>query len=168
MMNVIIAGSRGVSEQEVYAAVGACPWSGFITTVVSGGARGADAGGEKWAVDHSREIKRFEADWDSRGRAAGPIRNEEMARYSDGLIAIWDGESRGTGSMIGMARRYGLRGFIYRTDCALKEYIFEHGSLAGRWEWVEERAAILEFEGAFARDEAERIAASELRQVLDW
>ena len=40
---------------------------------------------------------------------AGPIRNEEMAEVSDALIAFWDGKSRGTKSMIEIARRKGLQ-----------------------------------------------------------
>ena len=44
--------------------------------------------------------KIFTADWDKHGRAAGPIRNREMAEYADFLLAFWDGRSRGTKSMI--------------------------------------------------------------------
>ena len=36
------------------------------------------------------------------------VRNAEMAKCSDALIAFWDGKSRGTGHMIKFARRKGL------------------------------------------------------------
>lgn len=36
------------------------------------------------------------ADWERLGKAAGPIRNEEMAEIADALIAFWDGQSRVT------------------------------------------------------------------------
>ena len=37
------------------------------------------------------------------------IRNAEMARASDALIAFWDGKSRGTVHMISFAKRRGLK-----------------------------------------------------------
>lgn len=40
------------------------------------------------------------ADWRTHGRAAGPIRNSYMAEHGSGLLAFWDGESRGTADMI--------------------------------------------------------------------
>ena len=47
---------------------------------------------------------------------AGPIKNEEMAEVSDALIAFWDGKSRGTKSMIEIARRKGLQVAVVRYD----------------------------------------------------
>lgn len=44
-------------------------------------------------------IKYFHANWDEYGRAAGPIRNKQMAEYSDALLLIWDGESPGSRNM---------------------------------------------------------------------
>lgn len=40
------------------------------------------------------------ADWAAHGRAAGPIRNSLMAEHGNGLLAFWDGESKGTEDMI--------------------------------------------------------------------
>lgn len=37
-----------------------------------------------------------------------------MADYADALIAIWDGESRGTANMIEEAEKRGLKVFVYR------------------------------------------------------
>lgn len=71
--------------------------------IVSGTCRGADRLGEKWAKERGLRIKRFPADWDGLGRKAGHIRNEEMARYSDALVAFWDGSSPGTKGMIELA-----------------------------------------------------------------
>ena len=36
-----------------------------------------------------------------------------MAQYADALIAVWDGESKGTANMITQARQKGLDVFIY-------------------------------------------------------
>ncbi len=44
-------------------------------------------------------LKEFPPDWEKHGKAAGPIRNKEMAEYADALLLIWDGKSRGSASM---------------------------------------------------------------------
>lgn len=44
-------------------------------------------------------IKEFPADWEAHGKAAGPIRNKEMANYADALLLIWDGKSKGSANM---------------------------------------------------------------------
>lgn len=81
--------------------------------MVSGGASGVDLYGEKWARKNDIPIKRFPADWAKYGKRAGLIRNVEMANYADGLIAIWDGQSRGTKHMIDVAKDKGLVVYIY-------------------------------------------------------
>lgn len=107
-MRVIIAGSRDITSMEHVER--AIKESGFnITTVVSGGARGVDSLGERWAEDNGITMVRFPADWKRHGKKAGYIRNEEMAKYGDALIAVWDGESRGTENMINLAQDNGLK-----------------------------------------------------------
>jgi hypothetical protein len=103
-LKVIIAGGRDIAADEVSIA-SVVRSSGFaIGEVVSGGASGVDALGEAWATENGIPLKVFKADWDTHGRAAGPIRNREMACYGEALILIWNGESRGSASMLGEAR----------------------------------------------------------------
>lgn len=115
---LIIAGSRTVEDmavvEQALQAAGARPER--VQEVVSGAARGVDRLGEQWAAKHGIAVKRFPADWRAHGRAAGPMRNDKMARYATHLVAIWDGQSRGTASMIALAKARGLRVFVYRTD----------------------------------------------------
>ena len=75
--------------------------------IVSGGASGADALGERYAREKGWAIERHPADWETYGRSAGPRRNEEMAKICDYVICFWDGESRGTKSMIESAKKHG-------------------------------------------------------------
>ena len=77
--------------------------------IVSGHASGADSLGERFAQEHGLQIELHPADWAKHGRAAGPIRNKEMASVADALIAFWDGQSRGTKNMIDQAREKGLK-----------------------------------------------------------
>ena len=78
-----------------------------ITEVVSGGAAGADSDGILWADERKIPVKLFRADWDKHGKAAGPLRNREMAEYADALIAFPGG--RGTANMVAQAQEMGLR-----------------------------------------------------------
>lgn len=87
-----------------------------ISEVVCGGATGADEGGKQWAEENGIPVKMFPADWKKHGKAAGPIRNREMAEYAESLVAFWDGKSRGTGSMISIAEDLGLHVVVIRTD----------------------------------------------------
>lgn len=99
MSKVIIAGSRGIEDwPKVHAILEKCQFS--IDEVVSGGAAGVDHIGEDWAREKCIPYKVFTANWALHHKAAGPIRNLEMAKYADCLIAIWDGKSPGTKNMI--------------------------------------------------------------------
>lgn len=74
-----------------------------ITEVVSGGAAGIDTIGEHWAEcrPDPLDITVFQADWDTHGVAAGPIRNKEMAKYADAALVIMKkGGSKGSKNMI--------------------------------------------------------------------
>jgi len=71
---------------------------------------------EEWARENGIPIKRFPADWDKHGKAAGPIRNRAMAEYADALLAVWDGESKGTANMILEMHRMGKPVFVWRVN----------------------------------------------------
>jgi len=105
-MKVIIAGSRGVTELkqvEESMDLSAIDFS-YITEVVSGAARGADRLGEEWAFDRNILTQVFYPDWEKYGKGAGYIRNRQMAKYADRLVAVWDGQSKGTKHMIDLMR----------------------------------------------------------------
>ena len=69
-------------------------------SIVSGMARGADRMAYDFAKLNNVVVHEFPADWDRYGKAAGYRRNAEMAAFADGLLAFWDGSSRGTKNMI--------------------------------------------------------------------
>lgn len=127
-MRTIIAGSRSIKNYSTVAQ--AIRESGFsISEVVEGEAPGVDRLGKRWARKHNIPIKPFPAKWDDLshpnarikinryGRKydanAGHRRNREMAQYADALVAVWDGISPGTATMIQYAEEEGLEVFIY-------------------------------------------------------
>ena len=110
-MHTIIAGGRDITDIDLLNR--AIRESGFvITEVVSGGSSGVDSLGEQWALANDIPVKQFIPAWEFYGRSAGPKRNQVMADYADALIAIWDGESRGTADMIRKAQKAGLKFYI--------------------------------------------------------
>lgn len=112
-MRVIIAGGRDFHQYQTL--LDAVRESGFdIRTVISGGATGVDAMGERYAQESQLPVQVYAADWNQHGRAAGPIRNRTMAQNADALIAIWDGRSPGTKNMIDIAQRTGLQIYVKR------------------------------------------------------
>ena len=114
-MKVIIAGSRGITDYDtVWRAIKESKFT--ITEVVSGGANGVDKLGEKYAVRNDIPLKVFLADWKKKKASAGIIRNAEMAKYADALIAVWDGKSPGTKNMIEVAERKGLKVYVWKTQ----------------------------------------------------
>ncbi len=79
----------------------------YTLVILSGGCKGADMLGERYAKENGFKVERYNAEWKKYGRRAGPIRNEIMAGLCDYVICFWDGKSRGTKSMIDLAEMKG-------------------------------------------------------------
>jgi hypothetical protein len=115
-MVVIIAGPRDFHDTVTLTkAMKEVAWT--AEEVVSGCASGVDRMAEEWAESWAIPVRRFPAKWDEHGDAAGPIRNREMAAYAASkggrLLALWDGVSKGTRSMIDEARKLKVPTMIY-------------------------------------------------------
>lgn len=109
---VIIAGSRSFSNYDLLRehclSLLHDKMQRNVVVIVSGHAHGADLLGERFAKEFGLPCEHHPANWKAFGKAAGLIRNAEMAKNADALIAFWDGKSRGTSHMINFARRKGL------------------------------------------------------------
>jgi hypothetical protein len=111
-MRVIVCGCRDWADRRAiegalgYAATLA---NGDPLTVVHGGASGADAIAATIAREWGVACEAHPAEWNTLGNAAGPIRNEHMAKLgADLCLAFWDGQSRGTLDMIQRATKHGI------------------------------------------------------------
>ncbi len=110
-MKIIIAGTRNFTDKHLLF----CQMDFLIAklalqyfSVVSGTAEGADKIGEEWAEERKLACERFPPDWNKHGKAAGPIRNAQMADAADMCVVFWDGKSKGTKNMIETALSKGL------------------------------------------------------------
>lgn len=76
-----------------------------IDLIISGGAKGADSLGERYAKERKIKTKIFYPDWNKFGSKAGPLRNTQIIENSDVVIAFWNGISTGTLDSINKAKR---------------------------------------------------------------
>lgn len=109
---LIIAGGRAFNNTEILSqgikdALAELP-DDVNVAIVSGCAPGADYLGLKFAIANKVKLYKMPAEWKAFGKRAGFKRNVEMANASHGLLAFWDGESKGTKHMIQVARNKGL------------------------------------------------------------
>jgi hypothetical protein len=111
-VRILVCGSRDWTDSGAIAAAlghaSALANSGRLI-VVHGAARGADSIAATIAREWGVECEAHPAEWDTHGKAAGPIRNDKMAKLgADLCLAFWDGQSRGTLDMIQRATKHGI------------------------------------------------------------
>lgn len=113
-MRVIVCGGRDTDPHEVWnwleqfghqdAAEALCrPASPRITTLIHGGARGADEGAARWGESEHIRVIAYPADWKKHGKAAGPIRNARMIAEGKPDVVIAFPGGRGTADMVRQA-----------------------------------------------------------------
>lgn len=133
---IAIVGSRNFQNAELVTSfVRSLP---LETTIVSGGARGADQWAEQAAKLFGLQTQVFHADWDNLGRRAGPIRNARIVAEADRLVAFWNGRSRGTLNTILSARAAGLPVEIFdetgaKVEIASALAVAEENGVAASW-----------------------------------
>ncbi|MCL2095205.1 DUF2493 domain-containing protein [Candidatus Saccharibacteria bacterium] len=87
------------------------------TEIVSGGAKGVDTSAKEYANANGIKLTEFLPDYARFGRGAAPIkRNHQIVEYSDFVLAFWDGQSKGTKSVIDHCRKLGKPGRIILSD----------------------------------------------------
>jgi YspA, cpYpsA-related SLOG family len=108
-MKVLVCGGRHFrSPVQVFRALDRLHQEKPITELMQGGATGADQFAREWAATKP-EIKRYvcHADWETHGRAAGPIRNEKMLTWKPDLVVAFPG-GFGTADMVRRAEAAGV------------------------------------------------------------
>ncbi len=110
-MKLAIIGSRTFDDWNLLDDTLCRYWGGhgdgslFIDEIISGGAKGADRLAAQWATEQGVKLTELLPDWDKHGKKAGLMRNEDIVKECDMLLAFWDGVSRGTQNSLGHAKR---------------------------------------------------------------
>jgi len=123
-MNILICGSRD--------------WNDFTTikkyleevkntnnqmvnqiTIIHGGCKGADSIGGYFALQFGFQVRVFKADWSKYGKAAGPIRNQQMLDEGQpNLVVAFHNaleKSKGTLDMVSRAKNAGINVIIIKS-----------------------------------------------------
>jgi hypothetical protein len=98
-MKLIITGARTFTDYQMLCQVLA-PDRHRITQVLTGGARGTEQLGYRWAWKHVVKHQRFRAEWERFGKPAGVRRNHQLAQAGDVLLVCGDGQAPGTAHLI--------------------------------------------------------------------
>jgi len=108
-MNVLVCGSRGWSKvAPIHQELSKLPKD---TTIIEGGANGADTIAGKVALKIGLDLVIFMANWTKYGKVAGPIRNGKMLAWCkvDRVLAFTENPpTRGTQNMIDQATKAGI------------------------------------------------------------
>lgn len=81
-----------------------------IICLIEGGALGADRLARRWAyMVGGIAVETYPADWDAHGKAAGPIRNQQMIDEGKPDVVLAFPGGRGTADMIRRAEAAGIR-----------------------------------------------------------
>ena len=116
-MNIAIIGSRTVKNYEYVKYVLNDSIKTGSDVIVSGGAKGADELGERFAREFcDKEPIIYKAEWEKYGRSAGFKRNHKIIEDCEMVIAFWDYESKGTKHSLDLAKDLGKCVFIYGED----------------------------------------------------
>ena len=117
-MKLIVAGGRDFTDtNRMIAELQKLVESGEISDspeLVCGMARGADLTAYSLWSGAGMVIHKFPADWGRLGKRAGYVRNTEMAKFADVLVAFWDGNSKGTKHMIDVMEKLGKPVYVVR------------------------------------------------------
>jgi hypothetical protein len=116
-MKVIIAGSRGFRPEQcrelLRMGIADARSHGMeITEVVCGRSRGGmDRYAREWAAENSVAVSSFGADYDTHRAFGGFLRNHNLVKHGEALIAITNGTA-GTEHLIHVARQSGMPVFV--------------------------------------------------------
>jgi hypothetical protein len=108
-MRVLICGGRKFDDIALlYKTMNLIDARRDITTVIDGGAKGADNLGRQWGLSRGKNSQTYNANWSKYGRSAGPKRNTQMlVEGKPDLVVAFSG-GFGTANMIKQAKASGV------------------------------------------------------------
>ena len=77
--------------------------------IINGAADGVDKASTDWAIINFVPFKEYKADWKTHGKAAGPIRNQQMLDTEKPDVVIAFPGGKGTRDMINRANKANIR-----------------------------------------------------------
>lgn len=98
-MKVAVIGSRSIVKVDL------SKYLLGVDEIVSGGAKGVDSCASAYAKLNGLKLTLFLPDYKTYKKGAPIVRNKKIVDYADKVFAFWDGESKGTLSVINYAKK---------------------------------------------------------------
>lgn len=118
---VLVCGGRDYSDREtLFSVLDIAHAANPIIEIMHGCAAGADALANDWACARSVRVRKFPADWDTHGKAAGPIRNREMLDRGKPHMVIAFPGGAGTRNMVEQSAGANVPTIAVSRDAAMK------------------------------------------------
>jgi len=92
-----------------------------VTTLICGMAKGGDSLALAWARELGIPVEEYPADWKKHGKAAGPIRNEEMLAKGKPDLVVGLPGGTGTSHMCKISQEIGVPVIRYRYNYFVKD-----------------------------------------------
>jgi hypothetical protein len=115
-MKVLVSGARNWPDELAHLVFDKLCKLPRNTIIISGAAKGVDTLAEEFADDVGLEKDIFPANWDKHGKAAGPIRNQQMLEHGPDLVLCFFKnfeKSKGTKDMYQRAKKAGVKTIGY-------------------------------------------------------
>jgi hypothetical protein len=113
MTRVLVCGGRDYDDRvALFVTLDLLHAQRRFTTLIAGGARGADTLAKQWTQTRGVRTRTYHANWKIHGHAAGPIRNERMLRAGQPQLVVAFPGGKGTAGMTALARAAGVEVII--------------------------------------------------------
>ena len=107
---ILVCGGRDYADQAMlFGALDMAREENVINTIIQGDCpTGADKLARMWAISRGEHMDSFPADWPKHGKAAGPIRNQQMLDEGRPTKVFAFKGGRGTADMVQRAKKAGI------------------------------------------------------------
>lgn len=107
-MKIAIIGSRSLTSVDLSEYI-----PDYVTEIVSGGAKGIDTCAKEFADKNNIKLTEFLPEYNKFKKGAPLVRNLKIIKYSDEIIAFWDGKSKGTKYVIDNCEKLNKKVTVY-------------------------------------------------------
>ena len=136
-IRIIVAGTRGFDDMEYFSDAILDEISDFKDKkilFISGAAKtGADRLIIDWCKEHNYPCREYPAYWDTNGKSAGYMRNNQMLKMATHLVAFWDKKSNGTKNMIDISSAKKIPITIRTVNPTKYTYFFGAANPLSQW-----------------------------------
>jgi acetylglutamate kinase len=108
-LTVLVCGGRTYTNKEkIYEVLSSIHKDKSITVLIHGAAKGVDTIAGYWARENNIKEKQYPALWNTYGKAAGSIRNQQMLDSNTVELVIAFPGGKGTSDMVSRAKKSGI------------------------------------------------------------